>query len=87
MTLDIFEELNKETLINRSGMVYPYHCDRCGLNCEIQKPMSEASRPEKCKCGALLRRVYTAPSVTWGKNCWDFDHEGLGDDLVLKHHD
>ena len=39
-------------------MTYPYECPKCGPF-EVEKPMSECSRPEKCpKCGADASRVW-----------------------------
>ena len=47
-------------------MKYIYVCDQCQKVVEIDKPMSEASRHEYCKCGREMSKVYSAPSIkTW----------------------
>ena len=39
---------------------YTYNCKKHG-NFDVDKPMSESSRPEKCpECGAEAERVWTA---------------------------
>lgn len=43
-------------------MTYTYRCE-CGKTVEIDKPMSEASKQEKCKCGEILQRVYTTVGI------------------------
>lgn len=44
---------------------YDYECKKCGVF-EIMKPMSEAGKEEKCKCGSPVTRIYTAPEVSTG---------------------
>jgi predicted nucleic acid-binding Zn ribbon protein len=61
---------------------YVYRCDNCHVDTEIDKPMAEASREERCTCGQTLRRRYTPFGWYWGKSCWDFSNEGWGDEVV-----
>lgn len=46
--------------------VYPYRCDSCGNYTEIFKPMSGANIPAACKCGQLMRRVFTPIGFSFG---------------------
>ncbi len=66
-------------------MIYPYHCDECGLEQDIVKPVSECSNPEKCKdCDSLLRRVYTAP-LLYGTSVYEANHNpALGQTFTSK---
>uniref|UniRef100_A0A6M3J525 Putative regulatory protein FmdB zinc ribbon domain-containing protein n=1 Tax=viral metagenome TaxID=1070528 RepID=A0A6M3J525_9ZZZZ len=69
-------------------MIYEYKCDNCQLPVEIKKPMKDAERKEKCQqCGYVMRRVYSPLATVWGLGGWDYDKEGMGDDLILRHHD
>lgn len=52
-------------------MIYPYICDTCEIESEVNKPMAESSRKEFCSCGAELRRVFTTPSVLNYGNYFD----------------
>lgn len=68
--------------------VYCYRCDDCGRVLEVKKTMAHAGDVEMCPdCGQLLRRKFVPADFIWGNNCWDFDNEGLGDRLILRHHD
>jgi putative FmdB family regulatory protein len=53
-------------------MTYEYACDVCDVELEIQKPMAESSREEKCEdCGNVLRRVFSTPQVVNYGNYFD----------------
>jgi len=43
-------------------MIYLYRCE-CGNEQTIEKPMSECSTKELCKCGKEMQRVYTASAI------------------------
>ena len=48
-------------------MTYTYKCPKCSTTQEIQKPMSESSKPEYCeKCKTLLIRSYGNVAVVTG---------------------
>jgi len=69
-------------------MNYLYFCPGCDEDKEIKKPMARSGEKENCPdCGRRMKRRFSSLSVTWGKNCWDYDNQGLGDNLVLRHHD
>jgi len=69
-------------------MKYPYKCDDCQVVIDVIKPMRDAERHEKCPvCEKPMRRVYVPVPTTWGLGGWDFDKEGLGDNLILRHND
>ena len=41
---------------------YDFHCPKCGLNFEIQRPFSRATEPAACPTdGAEAERVFTMP--------------------------
>lgn len=41
-------------------MTYEYYCKKCDRRCDIEKPMKDASREEKCPiCGCKLQRLYS----------------------------
>lgn len=45
-------------------MLYVYKCPSCGHAEEIQKPVAEYDKEEKCsKCGAVSERQICVPSV------------------------
>ena len=44
-------------------MKYIYVCDQCQKVVEIDKPMSEASKEERCECGLVLQRVYNTGMI------------------------
>jgi len=47
-------------------MRYPYKCNECNTDIIINKPMSEATKEEKClNCDTEkpMQRVYTSPST------------------------
>ena len=42
--------------------LYPYHCDHCGLDFEVSRPMSKATEPASCPMdGTAGTRIFTAP--------------------------
>ena len=47
-------------------MKYIYVCDQCQKVVEIDKPMSEASKEERCECGEILQRVYNIMGIKTG---------------------
>jgi putative FmdB family regulatory protein len=67
-------------------MIYLYRCSRHG-DFQVKQSMFDKHKADCPKCHREARRVYTSLSVTWGANCWDFDHDGLGDNMVLRHHE
>ena len=69
-------------------MIYEYKCDNCQLPIDVKKPMRDAGRKETCpQCGYVVRRIYSSLPTVWGLGGWDFDKEGMGDNLILRHHD
>jgi len=70
-------------------VIYDYICVQCQKVFEVKKPMMQFARQEPCpECGSPARRKFSALNVTWSeKNCWDYDKEGLGDNLILRHHE
>jgi putative FmdB family regulatory protein len=68
-------------------MIYQYQCTKCLKKFEVKKSMSESSRTEHCpECGNPASRKYNVLGVVWSeKNCWDYDKEGLGDNLIHRH--
>ena len=68
-------------------MKYLYKCNNCGNKTEISKPMADAGKDEYCSCGEKLQRVFIPLGVTWHDNCRFYNNEGMGDELVLTHHD
>lgn len=42
---------------------YEYRCHECKALLSIVRKIEEAQPFEKCVCGAMMQRVYTAPSV------------------------
>ena len=68
-------------------MRYDYRCSKCKQTVEIEKQMERASDTEVCsECGEVMSRVYHPLPTTWADNCKEFDKDGLGNNLVLKHH-
>lgn len=47
-------------------MTYEYICNNCKTTELITKPINEASRIEKCKCGKEMKRVYDVSSIRTG---------------------
>jgi len=43
--------------------IYEFACD-CGIEREVERPMSKAGQGEKCSCGLLMRRVFSPISFT-----------------------
>ncbi len=39
--------------------VYEFKCDKCKVEREVLRPMSEAGQEEKCPCGLLMRRKFS----------------------------
>lgn len=44
-------------------MKYIYVCDQCQKIVEINKPMSEASKEERCECGEVMKRIYNSVGI------------------------
>jgi putative FmdB family regulatory protein len=65
-------------------MIYPFQCDQCNTAVEVYRPAAESDQPQVCQCGAVMRRVYTAPMVSVDK-VEGFDH-GLGRYIRNKGH-
>jgi len=55
-------------------VLYEYKCE-CGKGALIEKPMAMASRPERCSCGKIMRRIYHVPYVNW--NRWVPDYRQM----------
>lgn len=56
-------------------MTYEYTCDKCDLDTEVVKPMSESSNPESCEqCGNNLRRVYSSNIQIMGAKTRDAEY-------------
>jgi len=50
-------------------MTYEYHCESCGRDEDIRKPLSLIGRAETCPdCNSLMDRVIVAPYVNWQHN-------------------
>ena len=48
-------------------MQYKYHCEKCDKLHEVEKPMAECSKKEKCpKCGEVMQRVFEVHSIRTG---------------------
>ena len=48
-------------------MIYLYQCNDCMKIKEVEKSMIHHARVEKCKkCGKVMARIYTAPSIKTG---------------------
>lgn len=47
-------------------MTYPYYCSHCNITFDVKKPMSDASRLERCECGREGRRVYSGLPFLFG---------------------
>ena len=65
-------------------MKYLYECVPCGLSFEVNKPMTDASRPEKCpKCKGESMRKYTPTPAHYGWILSEASHtRGNPDELV-----
>lgn len=58
-------------------MIYPFQCDACGEYIEVVRLSRDSSLPESCgKCGATMRRIYTATLFAIDKQ--DYFNYGLG---------
>lgn len=57
-------------------MIYPFQCDLCGEYVEDVRPSKDSSLPQICKCGAPMRRIYTATLFAIDKQ--DYFDYGLG---------
>lgn len=66
-------------------MKYLFKCPTHG-QFEVSQPMLSEHVADCPECHMKAQRVYTVMSLTWSARCWDFDNDGLGDNLVLKHH-
>lgn len=66
-------------------MIYVFKCERHG-EFETVQPMGAEHKADCPKCHSPGRRVFTPSKLSWGANCWDYDKDGLGNNLVLRHH-
>ena len=39
-------------------MIYVFKCKHCHVEQEVNRPMADASKKQKCKCGKYMSRVY-----------------------------
>jgi len=61
---------------------YEYRCPDCGTDFEIKKSMKDFDRIEYCpSCTCISNRLLNPIGHIWGKESWDFDNDGLGDEL------
>jgi len=68
-------------------MFYDYKCKEHGIF-TIQRPMNECSLPVYCsKCGEECKRIFSPINWVWGLGGWDFDQEGMGNNLIRRHND
>lgn len=44
---------------------YNYKCLSCNTSVDIEKPMKDASREEKCECGEVLTRMFAPTCAVW----------------------
>ena len=50
---------------------YSYHCDSCGLDFDVRKPMAESSTPETCpECGGDTRKLITGCGIVFKGDSW-----------------
>ena len=64
-------------------MKYTFSCDDCFITFEVERSMRDMPMPVKCPvCGKIGKRVYNPFNVTWGKGCWQFGDDGMGDEPV-----
>ena len=64
-------------------MKYNFECEDCLIVFEVERRMRDMPTNEKCPvCEKPARRMYNPFNVTWGKGCWQFGDDGLGDEPV-----
>lgn len=62
-------------------MIYEYYCDSCGKQFEVKRSIKDTPSPVNCpQCGKVTRRKYSPLNNTWGRGCWQFGEDGLGDE-------
>jgi putative FmdB family regulatory protein len=44
--------------------IYEFVCDNCKTNAEVSRPMSRAGDSQPCKCGRVMRRVFSYGGFT-----------------------
>jgi len=47
--------------------LYEYHCEPCNLQTQRELPVTDAGSTLLCSCGSELRRVWTAPALSFVK--------------------
>lgn len=58
---------------------YCYKCAKCGGYAEVNKPMYDASKPEKCgECGDVMNRHYQAESPNHKAGNWPMCSDAVG---------
>jgi len=67
-------------------MTYLYHCTECNITFEVDCPPFEPVLKAQCpECAGECNRSYHAIHHTWSNGCWDWDNDGLGNNLVKRH--
>jgi putative FmdB family regulatory protein len=50
---------------------YEFACDQCHTTARLQASMHTTTNTPRCRtCDQLMRRIYTAPGVTFKGNGW-----------------
>ena len=50
---------------------YEFNCSKCELSTELQSSFKDEIKPPQCnKCGADMRRVYSAPAAIFRGSGW-----------------
>ena len=63
---------------------YDYECSKCNKQVEIDKPMKDSHRQEKCEiCGQVMEKLLSAPAFHLKGSGWyvtDYKNKGVKKD-------
>jgi len=49
---------------------YEFYCDSCDMHKDVCKPIAQCNDPELCTCGVPMKRLYTAPGISFKGSGW-----------------